>query len=306
MRSFRSRHLVARVSRRTSAGLLALVVALLVAGRVRAAGEHGEVVRWGSLGILNNQWGAALGHATPESFQRIRVDGARVVFDFDWRNKAPDDKNWVKAYPAIVAGWHYGVPVYPGDAVVGRLPQRVSNRPTLKTTMSARRSGAAETDAMNLAWDLWLTASKPDPLATTPVLPAAEVMIWPWRQQQWPMTLDGSSTKACSLKPAEAIGAKPIVTNISLWQRSWDLYLGCASSGETVWPVLSFIAQQPLTAADGTVAADGQLGDFLAYATSNVRSWTQWDPSWWVAGVEFGSEIIQGGGSWTIDYRIEP
>lgn len=306
MRSFRSRHLVARVSRRTSAGLLALVVALLVAGRVRAAGEHGEVVRWGSLGILNNQWGAALGHATPESFQRIRVDGARVVFDFDWRNKAPDDKNWVKAYPAIVAGWHYGVPVYPGDAVVGRLPQRVSNRPTLKTTMSARRSGAAETDAMNLAWDLWLTASKPDPLATTPVLPAAEVMIWPWRQQQWPMTLDGSSTKACSLKPAEAIGAKPIVTNISLWQRSWDLYLGCASSGETVWPVLSFIAQQPLTAADGTVVADGQLGDFLAYATSNVHSWTQWDTSWWVAGVEFGSEIIQGGGSWTIDYRIEP
>ena len=136
--------------------------------------------------------------------------------------------------------------------------------------------------------------AKPDPLATTPVLPAAEVMVWPWRQQRWPMTLEGSNSKACSLKPADQIGAKPIVVGATLWQRSWDVYLGCASSGDTVWPVLSFVPQQPLVNDAGVVVANGQLGDFLAYASSNLRSWTQWDPSWWVAGVEFGSEIIEG------------
>jgi len=280
---------------------------LLLAARGIAAGEHGEVVRWGRLGVLNNQWGAALGHAAPESFQRVRVDGSRVRFEFDWKNKTPDDSAWVKAYPAIVAGWHYGVPVYPGDAAIGRLPLRLSNRPALNTTLRATRTNAADSDAMNLAWDIWLTSSRPDPLATTPVLPAAEVMVWPWRQQQWPMTLDGSATKACSLQPAEPIGAKPIVTGVTVWGRSWDLYLGCASSDATVWPVLSFVAQQPLVSADGAIVANGQLGDFLAYASANVHRWTQWEPSWWVAGVEFGSEIIQGSGSWTIEqYRIEP
>ncbi|MFN7981383.1 MAG: hypothetical protein U0Q11_05955 [Vicinamibacterales bacterium] len=279
---------------------------VLVTGML-AAGEHGEVIRFGALGVLNNQWGAELGHAAPQSFQRVRVDGSRVVFEFDWKNKSPEDSVWVKAYPAIVAGWHYGVPVYPGDASAGNLPQRVSSGLRLRTSLRATRTGAAETDAMNLAWDIWLTASKPDPLATTPVLPAAEVMVWPWRQQQWPMTLEGSNSKACSLKPADQIGAKPIVVGATLWQRSWDVYLGCASSGDTVWPVLSFVPQQPLVNDAGVVVANGQLGDFLAYASSNLRSWTQWDPSWWVAGVEFGSEIIEGSGSWTIEqYRIEP
>ena len=279
---------------------------VLVSGLL-AAGEHGEVIRWGGLGILNNQWGAELGHAAPQSFQRVRVDGSRIVFEFDWKNKSPEDNVWVKAYPAIVAGWHYGVPVYPGDPSVGRLPLRVSSGPRLRTSLRASRTGAADTDAMNLAWDIWLTTSKPDPLATTPVLPAAEVMVWPWRQQQWPMTLEGSSSKACSLKPVDQIGAKPIVSGVTLWQRNWDIYLACASSGETVWPVLSFIPQQPLVNEAGVVVASGQLGDFLAYASSNLRGWTSWDPSWWVAGVEFGSEIIQGSGSWTIEqYRIEP
>lgn len=287
--------------------LAALVVVLLAAMRVMAAGEHGEVIRWGRLGILNNQWGAALGHAAPESFQRVRVNGSRVVFEFDWKNRTPDDSIWVKAYPAIVAGWHYGVPVYPGDAAIGDLPQRVSSRPALRTTLRATRTGAEQSDAMNLAWDIWLTAAKPDPFATVPVLPAAEVMIWPWRQQQWPMTLEGSSTKACSTKPVEQIDAKPVITEATVWRRTWDLYLGCASSGETVWPVLTFVPQQPLVAEDGAVVASGQLGDFLAYASSNAREWTKWDTSWWVAGVEFGSEIIQGSGSWTIEpYRIEP
>ncbi len=294
--------------RRHCARFVAVVaVAAFCAAGLVAAGEDGEVVRWGQLGVLNNQWGAALGHAAPDSFQRVRVDGSRVTFEFYWKNRTPDDSIWVKAYPAIVAGWHYGVPVYPVDAVVGKLPQRLSGRPTLSTTLRATRSGGVDADVMNLAWDIWLTAAKPDPLATTPVLPAAEVMVWPWRQQQWPLTLEGSNSKACSTKPVEQIGAKPIITGVVVWRRTWDLYLGCASSGSTVWPVLTFVPQQPLTADDGAVVARGQLGDFLAFASSNVRSWTQWDTSWWVAGVEFGSEIIQGSGSWTIEqYRIEP
>ena len=68
---------------------------VLVTGML-AAGEHGEVIRFGALGVLNNRWGAELGHAAPQSFQRVRVDGSRVVFEFDWKNKSPEDSVWVR------------------------------------------------------------------------------------------------------------------------------------------------------------------------------------------------------------------
>ena len=139
----------------------------------RASDEDGQVVRWGRLGVLNNQWGAALGHADAASFQRIRVEDSSVVFEFDWRNKTPADGTWVKAFPSIVAGWHFGVPVYPGDPTLPNLPVQLSKKPKLMTTLRAVRSGGSDLDVMNLAWDIWLTSSKPDPSATSPVAPAA-------------------------------------------------------------------------------------------------------------------------------------
>lgn len=283
------------------------VVALSAGTRGAAEGEDKEVVRWGRLGILNNQWGAALGHADPASYQRVRVDGSRVVFEFDWRNRTPDDRYWVKAFPSIVAGWHYGVPVYPGDATLGRLPLQLSRRPALRTSLRATRTGANESDVMNLAWDIWLTASKPDPEATEPVAPAAEVMVWPWRQQQGPLTLDGSTSKACARVPVAAPVAVTDGGRGAIWDRAWDVYLGCGTNGTAVWPVLSFIPREPMTAGDGVVEASGRLGDFLSWLQGHATAWTTWQQDWWVAGVEFGSEIIQGRGAWTIDtYRIEP
>ena len=279
----------------------------VVGASVFASGEDGEVVRWGRFGVLNNQWGAALGHADATSYQDIRADAAGVVFEFDWRNKTPDDGVWVKAFPAIVGGWHYGVPVYPGDPTLPNLPAPLAKKPALATSVHALRAGGSDSDVMNLAWDIWLTASKPDPLASGPVAPAAEIMVWPWRQNQGPLTLQGSSTKTCSRIPAEQLGASPVARNAVVWSKTWDVYLGCGTDGHAVWPVLSFIATTPLSAANGDIAVTGRLGDFLAYAAANTPRWTTWTPSWWVAGVEFGSEIIQGSGSWTItNYRLEP
>ena len=293
-----------------------LMAALVcVAGTLTAAGlgargtdEDGQVVRWGRLGVLNNQWGAALGHADAASYQHVRVeDDSRVVFEFDWRNKTPADAAWVKAFPSIVAGWHYGVPVYPGDPTLLNLPVQLLKKPKLATSLRALRSGGTNSDVMNLAWDIWLTSSMPNPAATNPVAPAAEIMVWPWRQNQGPLTLEGSSTRACSRASKEPTTAAPIARNISVWNTKWDLYFGCASDGHTVWPALSFVAQSPLASDAGDVVATGNLGDFAAYASANASRWTTWNRAWWIAGVELGSEIIQGSGSWTIaEYRIEP
>jgi hypothetical protein len=285
-------------------GLLVLSLAGVDAA---ASGENGDVIRWGRLGVLNNQWGAALGHAAAASYQRLRVDETSVVFEFDWRNKTADDGVWVKAFPAIVAGWHYGVPVYPGEPTLPNLPVQLANKPALASSVRARRTGGAESDVMNLAWDIWVTASKPDPHAATPVAPAAEIMVWPWRQHQGPLTLDGSSTRACARESIETVGSVPIATSIVLWNTTWDLYFGCGSDGHVAWPVLSFVASAPPALADDAIVSTGHLGDFLGYAATNTRRWTSVEPSWWVAGVEFGSEIIQGAGSWTItNYRMEP
>ena len=283
--------------------VLTLAIARLPA---RADGEDGQVVRWGRLGVLNNQWGAALGHADAASYQRIRVEDSSVVFEFDWRNKTPEDATWVKAFPSIVAGWHFGVPVYPGDPTLQNLPVQLSKKPTLRATLRAVRTGGSDLDVMNLAWDIWLTSSKPDPSATRPVAPAAEIMVWPWRRNQSPLTLEGSGNRSCSLVSNEPATSAPIATDISLWHTKWDLYFGCSSDDRTAWPALSFVAQSPLES-DGIVVARGDLGDFVAYATERTGRWTPWNRSWWIAGVEFGSEIIQGSGSWTIsEYRIEP
>jgi hypothetical protein len=284
-------------------GLLALPAVGIDAA---ASGEHGEVVRWGRLGVLNNQWGAALGHADAASYQRLRVEPASVAFEFDWRNKAPEDAVWVKAFPAIVAGWHYGVPVYPGDPALPNLPVQLASRPALATSVRALRAGGTESDVMNLAWDVWLTRSKPDPRAVVPVAPAAEIMVWPWRQHQGPLTLEGSSTRACAREGDEKVDSAPIATNIPLWSRTWDLYFGCASDGHVAWPVLSFVVSTPLASPNGPVVVSGRLGDFIGYASTNTRQSTTIEQSWWVAGVEFGSEIIQGAGTWTItNYRME-
>jgi hypothetical protein len=276
---------------------------VLGAAPMSASGEHGEVVPWGRFGILNNQWGAALGHADAESYQRVSIDEGRVVFAFDWRNKTADDRTWVKAFPAIVAGWHYGVPVYPGEPTLGRLPVQVSKKPALTTVLRVRRVGGAASDVMNLAWDIWLTASKPDPNATEPMTPAAEVMVWPWRQQQGPLTLEGSSSKTCARTTVDG----PIVASPMLWSRAWDVSFGCGSNGSESWPVISFVPHDTLMTADGAIAASGRLGDFLTYLSLTAPRWTTWNETWWVAGVEFGSEIIQGRGAWMFDqYRIEP
>ncbi len=291
-----------------NAGLVALGVLFAGMGLnpARALDEDGQVVRWGRLGVLNNQWGAALGHADAASYQRIRVEDSSVVFEFDWRNKTPADATWVKAFPSIVAGWHFGVPVYPGDPTLPNLPVPVSKKPKLRATLRAVRSGGSDLDVMNLAWDIWLTSSKPDPSATRPVAPAAEIMVWPWRRNQGPLTLEGSRNRSCSRASSEPATAAPIATNISLWHTKWDLYFGCSSDDRTAWPALSFVAQSPLES-DGSVVAGGNLGDFVSYATERTARWTPWNRSWWIAGVEFGSEIVQGSGSWTIsEYRIEP
>lgn len=295
--------------RRTLAALSlsSLLVAAAAGMQAQVADTDGSSVRWGRYGVLNNQWGAALGHADPASYQRVRVEGSRVVFDFDWRNRTSEDASWVKSFPAIAAGWHYGVPVYPGEPATRGLPVRWNRSPRLSTSVRARRAGASDSDVMNLAWDIWVTPSKPDPGATRPEAPSAEIMVWPWRQNQFPLTLEGSTTTSCHAAVGEKSSGAPILTNIATWRTSWDLYLGCATDGTSVWPVYSFVAREALAEADGTIAATGNLGDFLTFLSVNTRRWTRWRTDWWIAGVEFGSEIIQGAGSWTIDdYHVAP
>ena len=251
----------------------------------------GEVVTWKQFGVLNNQWGRS--HAAPSSYQRISITRSALLFTFNWQSASdrPDDRYAVKGFPAIVSGWHYGSPQFPGGLLRGRLPMRWSENPRLETEVRARRTGT-QNDVLSLAWDIWLTAAKPDPAASSPIHPEAEIMVWPWRQHQQPLK-----------SPPDA---DPIAARLSVWGTEWDLYFGHTEDDQGGWPVLSFVATRALARRDGAIDARGALADFLR-AAQRTSAPVRWDPQWWIAGVEFGSEIIQGTGSWTIeDYALRP
>lgn len=73
--------------------------------------------------MLNNKWGK--GQASGDSWQCIHDN--RV--EYKWVTQSGG--NSVKAYPAMIAGWHYG---YKYGQGTGGLPARVYDRPKLMTS----------------------------------------------------------------------------------------------------------------------------------------------------------------------------
>ena len=169
--------------------------------------------------------------------------------------------NWggtggVKTYASLVFGWHYGVKV-PNTG----LPVQVSSTRQINCGWSFN---VTTTGTYNVAYDIWLHSSDvvTNPSNTTP---NEEVMIW----------------------LASAGGAGPIgptvASNVSLAGTTWDLHEG---PGGASWRVASYVRTR-----NATTAVMNLMEFFKDLASRGYIPNT-----WFVSGIEAGSEVFTGTG----------
>lgn len=233
--------------------------------------NHGDSFTWNSFLVLNNQWGRD--YANSGWYQRIvKEDNGTASFEYKWRGSTSK----VKGYPAVIAGWHYG------DALTGGyrtsygsngLPVKISAEKAFNSGFNASHTNIKNGyEKMNLSWDIWIAWSD------QPSAPGNEIMIWPWRKNQQP------------------IGSK--VQTVSIWNTKWDLYSGQTTAGNNSWYVFTFVRQS------NTLNTSGNLRDFINYIWK-TKGWLKGDQ--WIVGIEFGTEIIEGEGSWNVSrYWLTP
>lgn len=86
----------------------------------------------------------------------------------------------MKAYPAFIAGWHYG---YRYGQGTGGLPARIYDRPRLMTTFQVGHNKKNDFEQLNTSWDIWLGGID----ETNPSKPGVEIMIWINHVAQYPI-----------------------------------------------------------------------------------------------------------------------
>ena len=91
----------------------------------RVCGEWETIDIGNNMYVLNNMWGK--GDATQDSYQCVTAN----TVEYKW--VSAQSYNSVKAYPAIIMGWHWG---YHFGEGAGGLPQRLYSRPSLMTSWS--------------------------------------------------------------------------------------------------------------------------------------------------------------------------
>lgn len=213
------------------------------------------------LYMLNNKWGKA--QATGDSYQCVQDN--RV--DYKWVTQSGG--NTVKAYPAIISGWHYG---YKYGQGVGGLPVRVYESPRLMTSWHITHEKKKDFEQLNTSWDIWLGPID-DP---NPQRPGVEVMIWMNHVAQYP------------------IGSK--VDSVNIWGMGWDLWRGTMSDGVATWDVFTFVNQQGIWGIDNQ-----NLFDFFDLLWKR----NQLDGRRYIIGVEAGNEVMDGEGSFTYNYDLK-
>lgn len=251
--------------------------------------RHDDSFSWNGFLILNNQWG--LGEATRQSYQRIMQREEGIVFEYSWWTDPGKDQGAVKGYPAIIAGWHNGDPIRNGPF---RTPPQISASERFVTSVHAshaniRRRGQVE--KLNLSWDIWLAKSQTP--GNSP--PSGEIMVWPWWQEQQPLT--------------KGTGGGLIESRVKIGNGNaeWDIYGGTQiDKNGNSWPVITFRTHKNQVYGSNAISASLDLKDFIERACFLPAPWAL-DSSQYIVGVEFGSEVVQGEGSWTItSYSLQP
>lgn len=211
--------------------------------------------------FLNNQWGS--GAAKPGYYQCL--NGYTVSYSW-WSANGQDDG--VKAYPAIITGWHWGYVNGQGNA---NLPVLVSSQPTITVNWSVQHVNQGNWETYNTAFDIWLGANG----ETNPSQPTTEVMIWMNHLHQYPL---GS-----------------YVETINMIGSQFDVY--AYWGGSPAWRVFSFIQKQNTWSFNNV-----NIYGFFQYLWQ-TKQWI--DGQQYIVGIEAGNEILQGQGTFTHNYNLQ-
>ena len=230
---------------------------------------HDDNFIWNNLCVLNNQWGKEKALNTDWYQRLVLEDDNTISFEYKW-----DSNNYnVMGYPAFIVGWHWGT--FLGNQIPSKtygLPAKVGDKPSylVSANLSHKNEGTYP-EFLNVSWDIWL--GKTD----NPEKPAYEIMIWSWYMNQIP---DGQ-----------------LQGQIKAWGAEWDVYRYKAGSSPygPAWNSFAFLRKTP------TLQPSGDISEFIKYLRS--RDWLADND--WIVGIQFGTELGRGQGSFNIkNYSI--
>lgn len=201
-----------KISGATVGAVMAMMMACLYAPMVSAAmtSMAGDEIQLegGQRYLNNNQWGAVDGD---DGWQQIFYNSP---FDMGWRWHWPSMTNRIKAYPAMVTGWHWSSP----HAANSNLPVPISSLHHLQTRV---RYDVVANGRYDIAYDLWCHST---PHARWYSFPAAEVMVW-----------------------LHSVDMQPVGDykgSLMLDGHRWRFYVGFLPAG---WPVYTFVLEGSAT-----------------------------------------------------------
>ena len=244
-----------------SCGVICQLIHVLHDLTASVCNNGGMIQLQNSAYYLNNQWGAST--AKPGYYQCL--DGTTV--SYSWWSADGTDYN-VKAYPAIITGWHWGYVNGQGSA---NLPVIIYSTPSIMVNWAVQHTNTGNYETYNTAFDIWLGGINEQ----NPSQPTTEIMIWMNHINQYPL---GS-----------------YVETITIWNSQFDVY--ASWGGSPAWHVFTFIQKQNTWSFNNV-----NLFGFFNYLW-NTKQWI--DGRQYICGIEAGNEIIQGQGTFTHTYSLK-
>jgi hypothetical protein len=246
----------------------------LRAGGIKQDCQAWSMHRDGRYRYENNVWGSkkARGKFKQCLLTRERNGKTEVGWSWDWPGFDPS----VFAYPEVVVGWK---PWSGGATTDPHFPLRVSEVRTLTLDYEVE---SEMTGSYDLAPEIWLTdagaSTQPNPRSIT-----TEVMFW----------MDHTD----GARPAGKVVDEPTFSGVKyeLWRED---SIGVDANGKG-WRLLSF--KSPEKQLKGRI----DIAALLHYLVERQLAST----SDYVAGVEFGNEVMGGTGTTWIrqfDVKVEP
>lgn len=197
-----------KMSGATAGAVTAMMIASLYALKAGATmtsmgGDEIQIAE-GKSYLNNNQWGAA---DINDGWQRVFYHSEH---DLGWHWHWPSTTDSVKAFPALVTGWHWSSDYTHGS----HLPVGLSS---LHHLHARTRFELTADGRYNVAYDLWCHKT---PHAHWYSSPAAEVMVWLQRRDTHP--------------------AGDYQGHVMLEGRLWAFYEGSMPTG---WPIYTFVSE---------------------------------------------------------------
>lgn len=217
----------------------------------------------------NNQWGRAKAKGPFEQclLERSAGQGRELGWTWFWPGADPS----VFAYPEII----FGLKPWGGGTSDPRFPMRVADVEHLLVHYEVETEA---TGSYNLAPELWLIDSG-EP-SGNPRTITTEIMFW--------MEHTGSASPAGSVVDRPTYGG----IEYALWRKE---NMGDRGDGSG-W--LYYALVSPMTQRKGSIPVHVILADMVKAGRIN--------PEHYVAGVEFGNEIIGGSGTtWVKRFEVE-